>query len=97
MHLSLTGNINLLNKSTLNKHVWILYFGTIDHVCFSLSNFSSYHQIKPILIKVSNDHIVSSNYSGTVHFDTKFPLTDVLYVLKFSFNLIFVSKLIFSP
>ena len=91
-NLSLTCNINLLNKSTFNKHVWILDSDATKRVCFSLLDFSSYHCIKPILIKLANRHTISSNYYGIVHFHKKIYL---IYVPKFSFNLISFSKLIF--
>jgi len=64
-----------------------------DHVCSSLSEFTSYKNIKPIPISLLNGHHVFAKYYGTVIFNHKFYLIDVLYVPQFSFNLSFTSKL----
>ena len=83
-----TGNLNRFQNFIFNKHAWILDSGAIDHVCFDMSNFTSYNPIKPIIIKLPNENSVTASYSGTVFFNNKFILKNVLYVPNFSFHLI---------
>ena len=87
------GNTHTLKNPLLNKYTWILDSGATNHVCFTLSDFSTYHRINPILIKLPNGHYVTSNYSGTVNLNYRISLTNVLYVSAFSFNLVSISKL----
>jgi len=88
-----TSNLNRFQNFIFNKHAWILDFGATDLVCFDISNFTSYNPIKPIIIKLSNGNFVIASYSGTVFFNNKFVLKNVLYVSNFSFNLISISRL----
>jgi hypothetical protein len=50
-------------------------------------------KIKPINIKLPNDVIVTTSFASTILFDKNLYITDVLYFLDFSFNLIYVPKL----
>ncbi|WVY94711.1 hypothetical protein V8G54_033799 [Vigna mungo] len=88
------GNICPTFISRLTKHNWILDSGATDHISISLQNFSSYKRIKPIPIALPNGDIVRSEYIGTVTLNNDVHLFNVLYVLQFSFNLIFISQLI---
>jgi len=90
---SSAGNTHTLKNPLLNKYTWILDSEATDHVCFTLSDFSTYHRINPILKKLPNGHYVTSNYSGTVNLNYRISLTNVLYVPTFSFNLVSISKL----
>jgi len=88
-----TSNILTLNSSKHGRNYWILDSKTIDHVCCSLSEFTSYKSIKTIPISLPNGHHVFAKYSRTVIFNPKIYLIDVLYVPQFSINLVFTSKL----
>jgi len=68
------GNTHTLKNPLLNKYTWILDSGAIDHVCFTLSDFSTYHRINPILIKLPNGHYVTSNYFGTINLNYRIVL-----------------------
>ena len=72
---------------------WILDSGATDHVCNSPSWFTSHYPIKPIQVRLPNDHYVLANIAGTVSFPNTLTLTNVLYVPNFSFNLISISQL----
>jgi len=60
------GNLNRFQNVILNKHAWILDSGATIHVCFDISNFTSYNPIKPINIKLPNGNSVIASYSGTI-------------------------------
>ena len=86
----------LLSFEKVNSTSWILDSGVTDHVSSSLTNFHSYHQISPIMVKLPNGHHVHATHSGTVHLSASITLTDVLYIPSFTFNLISISKLVSS-
>jgi len=77
-----TGNLSIKTNSC-----WVLDSGATDHVCVSLSNFASY---KPVPINLPNGHHVLAKYFGTVVFNKKIYLSNVLYLPNFAFNLISV-------
>jgi len=81
------------NSSIKTIFWWVLDSGAINHVCVSLSHLVSYKPIKHVLINLPNGHHVLAKYFGTVVFNKKFFLSNVLYVPKFTFNLISVSKI----
>jgi len=89
---SSTGN-TILNFAIKTEIFWILDSGATNHACTILSAFTAYRKIKPILINLPNGNHVYVEYSGTVIFNKKFFIQDVLYVPQFSFNLISTSKL----
>ena len=66
---SSTGNI--LNSSNKTRNFWILDSGATDHVCTILSTFTTYKNIKLILINLPNGNHVYAEYSGTVVFNEK--------------------------
>ncbi|XP_025983417.1 uncharacterized protein LOC114385294 [Glycine soja] len=86
----------ILSCEKANSTSWILDSGATDHVSSSLTNFHSYHQINPITVKLPNGHLVYATHLGTVQLSTFITLIDVLYVPSFTFNLISISKLVFS-
>jgi len=90
---SSTGNAIFSNLYSTVKGSWILDSGATDHVCTCLSDFTSYKIIKLVLVSLSNGHRFYTSCSGTVAFSNKLYLTDVLYVPKFTFNLVSASKL----
>ena len=92
-NLAVTSNIKKLKNSNLNEYTWILDFCATNHVCFSLSTFTSYKHIKPITIKLPNGNYVIASCSGTIFFNKNFILENVLFVPDFSFNLIFIFQL----
>jgi len=64
------GNI-VLNSANKTEFFWILDSGAIDHVCIALSSFTTYRNIKPILINLPKGNHVFVEYSGTVIFNKK--------------------------
>ena len=72
----------------------ILDSGAIDHICSSLTHFTSYHQINPISVKLSNGNKVIANYPGHVFLNKNYVIDNVLYILNFNFNLLSIAKLI---
>jgi len=82
------------NKFFSSFSSWILDSGDIDHICSSLTHFTSYHQINPISVKLPNRNQVIANYSGSVFINQDHVLDNVLYIPNFTFNLLSVAKLI---
>ena len=91
--LSPPGNISVFNTVKPARCLWILDSGATDHVCTSLSDFTSYKSIPPVLISLPNGHRVFTKFYGDAIFNNKFFLTDVLYVPEFTFNIVSASKL----
>jgi len=73
---------------------FILDSGATYHVCHSLKKIQCMKRVAPLNIKLPNGSIVSTNLIGTIAFTYDFYLTDVLYFPQFSFNLMFIPKLI---
>jgi len=88
---SLSGNIQPHSATPL-----ILDSGVIDHVSSSLTHFTSFQAIKPLLVKLPTGQHVYATHSGNIHFCHSFHLTNVLYIPSFTFNLISISKLLSS-
>jgi len=82
------------NKFLSSFSSWILNSGATDHICSSLTHFTSYHQINPIFVKLPNGNQVIANYSGSVFINQDRVLDNVLYIPNFTFNLLSVAKLI---
>jgi len=82
------------NKIFYSFSSWILDSDVTDHICLSLTHFTSYHQINPISVKLPNGNQVITNYSGNVFIDQDHVLDNVLYIPDFTFNLLSVTKLI---
>ena len=90
---SSAGNTHTLKNPLLNKYTWILDSEATDHVCFTLSDFSTYHRINPILKKLPNGHYVTSNYSGTVNLNYRISLTIFFICSNFFFQSCLYTKL----
>jgi len=73
---------------------WIIDSGATDHICSSLTYFTSYHQINPTYVKLPNGNQVISNYSRSVFLNQNHVIENVLYIHCFTFNLLSVAKLI---
>jgi len=84
------------NKFISSFSSWILDSGATDHICSSLTHFTSYHQINPISVKLPNGNQVIANYSGSVFINQDHVLDNVLYIPNFTFNLLSVAKLIYA-
>jgi len=81
-----------INKFFSSFRSWIL--GVSNHICSSLTHFTSYHQINVISIKLPNENQVIANYSVNVFINQDHVLDNVLYIPNFTFNLLSVVKLI---
>ncbi|XP_061358324.1 uncharacterized protein LOC133302545 [Gastrolobium bilobum] len=85
------------NAQTGNMSVeWVIDTGATDHITHTLSQFSTFHKIKPISIHLPNGSTVASSICGTVNITSSLILTDVLYVPSFHINLLSVTKLLSS-
>jgi len=73
---------------------WIIDSGATDHICSSLSHFTSYHQINPISVKLPNRNQVIANYFESVFINQDHVLDNVLHIPNFTINLLSVAKLI---
>jgi len=73
---------------------WIIDSGSTNHICSSLTYFTSYNQINPISIKLPNGNQVIANYFGSVFLNQNHVIDDVLYIPCFTFNLLSATKLI---
>ena len=87
------GNIHASNSIKKTENYWILDSGATDHVCTSLSAFNTYKSITLVQISLPNGQNIFAKNSGTIVFNLKFYLNDVLYIPQFAFNLISTSKL----
>lgn len=74
-------------------HHWILDLGSNDHICSSLSSFTSFYKIKPINVNLPNCSSVLVKHEGNVSFSSSLYLINVLYSFAFNLNLISISKL----
>jgi len=82
------------NKFVSSFSFWILDSGATDHICSSLTHFTSYYQINLISAKLPNGNQVIANYSRSVFINQDHVLDNVLYIPNFTFNLLSVAKLI---
>jgi len=71
----------------------IIDISATDHICSSLSYFTSYHQINLISVKLPNGNQVIANYSTSVFLNQNHVIDNVLYIPCFTFNLLSVAKL----
>ena len=62
-------------------------------MCYSLEAFHTYHNIKPIIVKLPNGSQTIGTISETVFFSNQFYLTNILFIPCFTFNLLLVSRL----
>lgn len=71
----------------------VLDTGATDHICGCLSWLTKQKAIKPIGVKLPNGNIATVIFSGTLQLTEFIFLKDVLYIPKFSFTLVSVTKL----
>ena len=69
-------------------------FGATNHVASSLTCYSTYREINPIVVRLPTGQQVIVTHFGTVKFTEFLHLEDVLYLPSFNFNLISISKLV---
>ena len=79
-----------------NNKKWIVDSGTSDHICLNLNSFINYTKVegKPQFVTIPNRIQFRVEIIGTVRLDNGVILKNILYVPRFYFNLISVSKLI---
>jgi len=80
------------NKFLSSFSSWILDSGATNHICSSLTHFTSYNQINPIFVKLSNGNQVIANYSRSALINQDHVLDDVLYIPNSTFNLLSIAK-----
>ncbi|XP_019450657.1 PREDICTED: uncharacterized protein LOC109352928 [Lupinus angustifolius] len=67
-----------------NSHSqWLLDTGATDHISCTMSNFSSFHSMAPMLITMPNGEKVTTCTTGTVTLNQSIILTNVLFVPEF--------------
>ena len=73
---------------------WIIDSGAFNHICSSLSFFSSYTLLKKnVLVELPDGSHASVTHIGIVKFNSSFVLKDVYYIPSFKFNLLSISQL----
>jgi hypothetical protein len=75
-------------------HLWIIDTGATDHMVCSISFLTTITSIIAKQVRLPNGNLVAVTHTGTVKLSTTLTLTNVLCVPSFSFNLIYVRKLI---
>ena len=89
--LSLTPQPSLINST---KTSWIIDTGATNHMICSKLFFSSITSTVSKSVRLPNGQYALVTHIGTIKISDSFILTDVLCIPSFSFNLIYVSKLI---
>ena len=82
------------NKFISSFSSWIVDSGATDHICSSLTYFTSYHQINHISVKLPSENQVIANYSRSVFLNQNHVRDNIMYIPNFTFNLLLVAKLI---
>ena len=82
--------------SKTSQDRWILDSGATDHVTTFPHLFSLCKKINPIIVRLPNAHTVTVTHARKVQFSQLLYQEDVLYIPSFQFNLISISKLVFS-
>lgn len=73
---------------------WIIDLGASNHICASLSFFSSYTSLnKNILVELPDGSHASVTHIGIVKFNPSLILKHVYYIPSFKFNLLSISQL----
>lgn len=75
------------------KGSWILDSGATDHVAICFSWFSSYVPMQDYYVHFLDKTVVPVTHIGIVTLSEDLILYDVLFVPKFTYNLIFTRKL----
>ena len=84
------------NTGKEGKNLQILDTRATDHVTCSISSFTSFYEIKPVKVKLPNNHDVIASHVGTVILTHKITLHNVLYIPTFTLNIISIQRLINS-
>jgi len=84
----------IVNNFISSFSSWIIDSGATDHICSSITYFTSYHQIDHIYVKLPNGNQVIVNYSRSFFLNQNHVINNVLYIPCFTFNLLSVTKLI---
>ena len=79
-----------------HNNPFILDLGAPNHVTSSFTWFQTYSKIKAISVNFPNSSSITSYYSGVVRSSSSFVIHNILYVPKFNFNLVSISKLVSS-
>jgi len=82
------------NKFLSSFRSWIPDSDLTDHICSSLTYFTSYHQINPIYVKLPNGNKVIVNYFGSFFLNQNHVIDNILYTHCFTFNHLSGAKLI---
>jgi len=85
--IDFTETTHISNKSLSYFSSWIIDSGATDHICSSLTHFTSYHQINPISVKLPNGNQVIANYSESVFLNQNHVINNVIYIPNLTFNL----------
>jgi len=83
-------------SENVQKNSWIIDTGATDHMCNSISCFTTFSVVKSRYVKLPNGHLALITHIGTVRLSQNLTIHNVLCVPSFSFNLISVSKLILN-
>ena len=68
-HVSQTGILSVISCSIkTNCDFWLLDSGANDHMCSSLSSFSSFYKIKPTYVNSPNGTSVIVDHAGNISF-----------------------------
>ena len=84
------------SHSNIKHNSWILDTGATDHMVYSISCLSTITSTIQATVELPNGNMVPVTHIGTVKLSSSLILTDVLCVPSFHFNLISVSKLVYS-
>lgn len=79
----------------LQSHLsWIVDTSATDHMCSNKELFSTFHKLhQPHMIGLPDGHDTSVEFYGDVQIHDSIVLHQVLYVPRFKYNLVSVSKL----
>ncbi|OMO54213.1 Integrase, catalytic core [Corchorus capsularis] len=89
-------SLSVFTNNTSHFHEWVLDTGATDHITYSLDVFHSVTPVHNVFVNLPNKTKVEVTHVGTVKLSNSLILTNVLYVPKFTFNLISVGKLAFD-
>lgn len=74
---------------------WILDTGATDHISSKKYMFNCLTKLlKPISVYLPNGNVAKVKHSGSISLCNSIVLRDVLHISHFTYNLLFVSKLI---
>jgi len=74
---------------------WIVDTGASDHMSYDLDLFDKLEALsKPVFITLPDGSIKKVTLEGNVKLNDNLPLSTVLYVPEFKFNLLSVTKLL---